>query len=159
MTNTNLKSSNGWPASKDPAEIGIKSFKVPGTNLKIRCAEKVAPLLIGLAAEFHETIEPIDKGTLDDWGYAFRMIRGSTDSLSNHSSGTAIDINANLHPLGRENTFSPENAAKCIALAKKYGCKWGGTYRNRKDEMHFEIALKRKQTKELIAKLGLVKDE
>ena len=120
-----LKSSNGWPASKDPAEIGIKSFKVPGTDLKIRCAEKVAPLLIGLASEFHETIEPIDKGTLDDWGYCFRMIRGT----------------------------------KCIALAKKYGCKWGGTYRNRKDDMHFEIALNPKQTKELIAKLGLVKDE
>lgn len=156
---TTLKSSNGWPASKDPAEIGIKSFKVPGTDLKIRCAEAVAPLLIGLAAEFHEKIEPIDKGTLDDWGYAFRMVRGSTDSLSNHSSGTAIDLNARLHILGKENTFSPENAAKCIALAKKYGCKWGGTYRNRKDDMHFEIALNRKQTKELIAKLGLVKDE
>ena len=154
-----LKSSNGWPASKDPAEIGIKSFKVPGTDLKIRCAEKVAPLLIGLAAEFHETIEPIDKGTLDDWGYCFRMIRGTTDSLSNHSSGTAIDLNARLHILGKENTFSPENAAKCIALAKKYGCKWGGTYRSRKDDMHFEIALNPTQTKELIAKLGLVKDE
>jgi hypothetical protein len=159
MTNTTLKSSNGWPASKDPAEIGIKSFKVPGTDLKIRCAEKVAPLLIGLASEFHETIEPIDKGTLDDWGYCFRMIRGTTDSLSNHSSGTAIDLNATKHPLGKENTFSPEDAAKCIALAKKYGCKWGGTYRNRKDDMHFEIALNPKQTKELIAKLGLVKDE
>ena len=159
MPSTILKSSNGWPASKDPAEIGIKSFKVPGTDLKIRCAEKVAPLLIGLASEFHETIEPIDKGTLDDWGYCFRMIRGTTDSLSNHSSGTAIDLNATKHPLGKENTFSPENAAKCIALAKKYGCKWGGTYRSRKDDMHFEIALNPTQTKELIAKLGLVKDE
>jgi hypothetical protein len=154
-----LKSSNGWPASKHPAEIGIKSFKVPGTDLKIRCAEKVAPLLIGLAAEFHETIEPIDKGTLDDWGYCFRMIRGTTDSLSNHSSGTAIDLNATKHPLGKENTFSPENAAKCVALADKYGCKWGGTYRSRKDDMHFEIALNPKQTKELIDKLGLAKNE
>ena len=150
-----LKSDNGWPASKDPAEIGIKSFKVPGTDLKIRCAQKVAPLLIGLAAEFHETIEPIDKGTLDDWGYAFRMIRGSTDSLSNHSSGTAIDLNATKHPLGKENTFSPEDAAKCIALADKYGCKWGGTYRNRKDDMHFEINLNPKQVIERITTLGL----
>lgn len=155
MPNTPLKSSNGWPASKDPADIGIKSFKVPGTDLKIRCAEAAAPLLIGLAAEFHETIEPIDKGTLDDWGYAFRMIRGSTDSLSNHSSGTAIDLNARLHILGKENTFSQEDAAKCIALAAKYGCKWGGTYRNRKDDMHFEICLTPKQAKERIAALGL----
>jgi hypothetical protein len=139
--------------------LGLNLLKYLALILKYGVLKRWHRFLLALAAEFHETIEPIDKGTLDDWGYAFRMIRGSTDSLSNHSSGTAIDINANLHPLGRENTFSPENAAKCIALAKKYGCKWGGTYRNRKDEMHFEIALKRKQTKELIAKLGLVKDE
>jgi hypothetical protein len=156
MTNTSLKSSNGWPASKDAEEIGIKSFKVPGTDLKIRCAEKVAPLLIGLASEFHETIEPIDKGTLDDWGYNFRIIRNSTDNiLSNHASGTAVDLNANLHPLGKENTFSAEDAAKCIALAAKWGCKWGGTYRNRKDDMHFEINLTPKQVKERITALGL----
>ena len=150
---------NGWPASKEQAEIGVKPFKVEGTSLKIRCAEKVAPLLINFAKEFNELIEPIEGGTFDDWGYAYRDVRGVVGKLSNHASGTAIDLNARLHILGKENTFSPENAAKCIALAKKYGCKWGGTYRNRKDDMHFEIALNPKQTKELIAKLGLVKDE
>ena len=149
-----LKSSNGWPASKDAAEIGIKSFKVPGTDLKIRVAEKVAPLLIGLASEFHETIEPIDKGTLDDWGYAFRMIRGSTDSLSNHSSGTAIDLNATKHALTHRNTFTSENMIKCKALAAKYGCKWGGDWK-RADEMHFEINLNPKQVIERITTLGL----
>ena len=151
-----LKSSNGWPASKDPAEIGIKSFKVPGTDLKIRCAKKAAPLLIGLAAEFHETIEPIDKGTLDDWGYAFRMIRGSTDSLSNHSSGTAIDVNAIKHPLGKRNTFTDKQEIIIRQIAAKYGCKWGGDWK-RADEMHFEIDLNRKQVKERIKALGLDK--
>ena len=150
-----LKSSNGWPASKDPAEIGIKSFKVPGTDLKIRCAEKVAPLLIGLASEFHETIEPIDKGTLDDWGYAFRMIRGSTDSLSNHSSGTAIDLNATKHPLAKVGTFEASKVPMIRALAKKYGLTWGGDYKNRKDEMHFEIALSPEKVRALITKLGI----
>jgi hypothetical protein len=156
MPDTPLKSSNGWPASKDPAEIGIKSFKVPGTDLKIRCAKKAAPLLIGLAAEFHETIEPIDKGTLDDWGYAFRMIRGSTDSLSNHSSGTAIDLNAIKHPLGKRNTFTDKQEIIIRQIAAKYGCKWGGDWK-RADEMHFEIDLNRKQVKERIKALGLDK--
>ncbi len=55
-----LTSYNGWPASKDPAEIGIKSYPVPGTKIKLRCAEAVAPLLVGFAAEFHALIEPID---------------------------------------------------------------------------------------------------
>ena len=112
-------------------------------------------MLVGFAAEFHATIEPIDEGSLDDWGYAFRMVRGSTDTLSNHSSGTAIDLNATKHPLGKENTFSKEDAAKCVALAAKYGCKWGGTYKARKDDMHFEINLNPKQVIERITALGL----
>jgi hypothetical protein len=71
-----LTSYNGWPASKDPAEIGIKSYAVPGTKRTLRCAEAVAPLLIGFAAEFHALIEPIDEGKWDEWGYAFRDVRG-----------------------------------------------------------------------------------
>ena len=85
-----LTSYNGWPANKEPAEIGIKSYAVPGTTLKLRCAEKVAPLLIGFAVEFHELIEPLDEGGLDDSGYCYRMVRGTTDKLSNHSSGLPL---------------------------------------------------------------------
>ena len=112
-------------------------------------------MLVGFAAEFHATIEPIDEGTLDSWGYAFRMVRGREDRLSNHSSGTAIDLNANAHPLGAQNTFAEGKALLIIQLAAKYGLKWGGTYRNRKDEMHFEICLTPKQAKERITALGL----
>jgi len=98
MTQT---SSNGWTASADPNEIGVKSYPVKGTKIKLRCASKCAPLLVGFAEEFHELIEPIDEGSLDDWGYCFRMVRGSLNNLSNHSSGTAIDLNASKHPLGK----------------------------------------------------------
>jgi hypothetical protein len=150
-----LKSDNGWPASQDPAIIGIKSYPVKGTKIKLRCAEKVAPLLVGFAAEFHEKIEPIDEGTLDDWGYCFRMVRGREDRLSNHSSGTAIDLNASKHPLGAENTFTPEKTEAVIALAAKWGLKSGLTYRQRKDPMHFEVCLTPKQAKERITALGL----
>ena len=150
-----LKSDNGWPASQDPLVIGIKSYPVKGTKIKLRCAEKVAPLLVGFAAEFHASIEPIDEGTLDDWGYCFRMVRGQTERLSNHSSGTAIDLNANIHKLGLENTFAEGKAELIIELAAKYGLRWGGTYRNRKDEMHFEVCLTPKQAKERITALGL----
>ena len=155
MPTTLLKSDNGWPASKDPAEIGIKSYPVKGTTIKLRCAEKVAPLLTGFAAEFHATIEAIDHGALDDWGYAFRMVRGREDRLSNHSSGTAIDLNASKHPLGAENTFTPEKTLAVLALAAKYGLKSGITYKLRKDPMHFEVCLSPKQVKERITALGL----
>lgn len=150
-----LKSSNGWPASKDPAEIGIKSYPIPGTGIKIRCAEKVSPLLVALCADFHKLVEPIDEGTLDSWGYAFRPIRGQTETLSNHSSGTAVDLNANDHPLGKRETFTMEQETIVRQIAAKYGCRWGGDYKNRADEMHFEISLTPKQAKERITALGL----
>ena len=145
---------NGWPASKDRAAIGIKSYTVPGTTVKLACAEKVAPLLIGFAAEFHKLIEPID-GSADDWGYCYRMVRGSTDKLSNHSSGTALDLNASKHALGKIGTFDAAKVPMIQALAKKYGLTWGGDYRGRKDEMHFELHLNREQASKLIIKLGL----
>jgi hypothetical protein len=150
-----LNSYNGWPASKDQAEIGIKSYPVPGTTIKLRCAEKVAPLLVGFAAEFHTLIEPIDTGGLDDWGYCFRMVRGTTDKISNHSSGTAIDLNATQHALGKVGTFEAGKVPMIRALAKKYGLTWGGDYKNRKDEMHFEVSLTPEKVTNLITKLGL----
>ena len=150
-----LFSSNGWPASNDRKEIGIKSYEVPGAKTKLACAEGAAPLLIGFAAEFHKLIEPIDEGTLDDWGYCFRMVRGTTDKLSNHSSGTAIDLNAPKHALGKVGTFPAEKVPMIRALATKYGLKWGGDYVTRKDEMHFELNLNPAKTAALIVKLGL----
>ena len=145
---------NGWPASKDQAEIGIKSYKVEGTSLKLRCAEKVEPLLLNFAKEFNELIEPLEGGALDDWGYCYRDVRGVPGKLSNHSSGTAIDLNATKHPLGKVGTFDAAKVPMIRALAKKYGLTWGGDW-TRKDEMHFEIALSPEKVRALIIKLGL----
>jgi len=150
-----ILSSNGWQASADPLEIAIKSYIVPGTKIKLRCSEGAAPLLVTFAAEFHEHIEPIDEGNLDDWGYAFRNIRGSANRLSNHSSGSAIDINATRHRLGHAGTFKPMQVVLIQALCKKYALRWGGNYVNRKDEMHYEIDLTPVKAAALIIKLGL----
>ena len=149
-----MQSYNGWPASKDSAEIGIVSIPIEGTKLKVRCAKAVAPLIAGFCKEFHELIEPIDEGALDDWGFAFRMVRNSTQTLSNHSSGTAIDLNATQHPLGKVGTFPAEKVPMIRALAKKYGMTWGGDYKGRKDEMHFEIALGEAKVAALIGSLN-----
>ena len=148
---------NGWPASKDQAEIGIKSYPVPGTMRKLRCASAVAPLLIGFAAEFHSLIEPIDDGTYDDWGFAYRDVRGVPGKLSNHASGTAIDLNATKHPLGQVGTFEATKVPMLRALAHKYGLTWGGDYKNRKDEMHFEISIDAVKAAALITKIQGVK--
>ena len=150
-----LKSYNGWTASKDQAEIGIKSYAIPGTQLKIRCAEAVAPLIVGFCTEFNKLIEELDDGQLDDWGYAFRDVRGVPGKLSNHASGTAVDLNARSHSLGKMGTFPIEKVPMLRALAKKYGLGWGGDYKNRADEQHFEVNISPKKVSELIKALGL----
>ena len=150
-----MQSHNGWKASKDATEIHIVSVPIEGTKVKVRCAKAVAPLIAGFCKEFHELIEPIDEGALDDWGYAFRMIRGSADKLSNHSSGTAIDLNATQHPLGKIGTFPAEKVPMIKALSKKYGLIWGGSENwKRRDEMHWEIGLSEAKVAALIGSLN-----
>jgi hypothetical protein len=83
------------------------------------------------------------------------MVRGTTDKLSCHSSGTAIDLNATKHPLGKAGTFPGEKIPMLRALAKKYGLKWGGDFKSRPDDMHFEVTITPAKAKELITKLGL----
>jgi hypothetical protein len=151
------KSQNGWQASKDQAEIKVKVFPIKGTEIKIRCNEIAGVILAAFAAEFHAQVEPIDEGKLDDWAYCYRPVRGTTDRLSNHSSGTAIDLNASKHPLGKEHTFTGIQEVKIKELVKKYGLRWGGSYKTRKDEMHFEIIETPEQVKLRINKLGLGK--
>ena len=148
-------SANGWPASKDPNEIHIKQFPVEGTDIKLRCNATCGPVLAAFAAQFHALVEPIDKGTLDDWGFAYRPIRGETTGLSNHSSGTAIDLNAVKHPLGKENTYTPEQRKTLDILCKKYGLRGGYTYKTRKDDMHFEIVETPEQVKARVIKMKL----
>ena len=150
-----MLSQNNWIASKDASEIDIVSIPIKGTTVKVRCAKAVAPLIAGFCAEFHGLIEPIDHGILDDWGFNFRMVRGSTDKLSNHSSGTAVDLNATKHPLGKSGTFPSEKVPMIRALAKKYGMMWGGDFRHRPDEMHFEITVSPAKAAELIGSLKL----
>jgi peptidoglycan hydrolase-like protein with peptidoglycan-binding domain len=77
------------------------------------------------------------------WNGSFnaRYIRGSTTRLSNHSWGTAFDINARWNRLGTVPALVGETGSvrELVALANKHGFWWGGHFK-RKDGMHFESA-------------------
>lgn len=135
-------SQNGYPANDRNL---VSSRLVPGTTRRLTVRNGPAgDLLLALAGEFDRTVENIDapQEVMDDWGYAERPIRGGT-TLSNHASGTAIDLNATQHPLGTNpaDNFTPAQiAAIRRALIRAQGCvRWGGDYTGRKDPMHFEI--------------------
>ena len=131
-------SSNGWKASANKNEIGVKNYMIEGTTRHFSMAKECAPVLAAFLADFHALVEPIDTGTFDDWGHYFRQVRGMK-KLSNHSSGTAVDINATKHALGLKHTFKPAQVATIKVLLAKYALGWGGNYKIRRDDMHFEI--------------------
>jgi hypothetical protein len=92
-----------------------------------------------LCQRFHAEVEKITVG--HSWGWAYRAIRGKTSGFSNHASGTAIDLNAPKHPIGKRNTFTSAQQSKIRAIIRLYDgvIRWGGDYKGRPDDMHFEI--------------------
>lgn len=133
------QSQNGYRANDIDR---TKTWTIPGTTRQVRLhAGDAGWLLVHFAAWFHKNVESIDRGQLDDWGYAERPIRGSSTTLSNHASGTAIDLNAVRHPLGVRGTFTGRQVKAIRSQLREYDgvIRWGGDYQNRADEMHFEI--------------------
>ncbi|HEY5881151.1 MAG TPA: M15 family metallopeptidase [Nakamurella sp.] len=130
----------------------IVTHRIPGTSVELQVNASAAPLLIGLAREFHRTVEPLVPG--DCWGYEYLTVRGS-ERMSFHSAGIAVDLNAPAHPFGRRGTFDAGRAELCRALAAKFGCRWGGDADRWVEEMHFELALSRRAAHRLADRLGL----
>lgn len=133
---------NGFLCSNDRAQIGVRTFTVPGTEVKVALRAETAPLLLEFMRWWHVTIEPINAPPIDDWGYAARSVRGST-SPSFHWAGIAVDVNATRHPLGKRGTVSKADHAKIVAKCNTLGLRWGGTYSSRADEMHAEVIVTR----------------
>lgn len=104
---------------------------------------KVAPgdvhyLFNWLCRRFDHDVESIRKD--HSWGWAYRPIRGSS-KVSNHAKAIAIDLNAPAHPLGKRGTFTPKQVLAIRAILRELDgvVRWGGDYRVRADEMHWEV--------------------
>lgn len=69
-----------------------------------------------------------------------RYIRGSRRTLSNHAWGAAIDVNADLNPLGTRPVLKghPGSTRELVDAFFQAGFFWGGWFDSRPDAMHFE---------------------
>lgn len=134
-------SQNGWSASANLKTRVIEP--VEGVKLRVRDDDDVAYALGYVAAQWHKRVESLVGKVTDDWGFAFRANRNDPDSLSNHSSGTAIDLNAVQHPNGvaTSRTFSAKEAAEIREIVAEFdgALRWGGDYRGTPDAMHVEV--------------------
>ena len=70
-----------------------------------------------------------------------RFIRGSRTRLSNHSYGSAIDINVPWNPLAATPALKGKKGSvrDLVPIANSCGLYWGGHF-SRQDGMHFELA-------------------
>lgn len=145
------RSQNGWPVIDSTR---VRVWRVPGPDgrpLRYRDGSEVLLpaargaagfLLTHHAAWYHVHVEPLNSQLQrDDWGWAPRTIRGSS-TISNHASGTAVDLNATVHPLGVA-TRATFNARQVATMHKRLRwlrvLRWGGDYVNRPDGMHHEL--------------------
>jgi hypothetical protein len=74
-------------------------------------------------------------------GWVPRFIRGSQTVLSNHSWGTAFDINVPWNMLGTVPALKGKKGSvrELVEIAVQHGFFWGGWFSTRADGMHFEI--------------------
>lgn len=158
-----IQSQNGYIAGRLDL---TKVYTIPGTKVKMRLREgDVAEVLLYLAERFDNEVEDIDtvgsypadpapniagsrpSGEDDDWSWAVRNVRDSTTVVSNHASGTAMDLNATQHPRGVHNTFTAEQIRRVRRILAdlvdtvtgRCVVRWGEDFKTVVDGMHFEI--------------------
>lgn len=147
---------NGWPASKTLATRVIEPVK--GCKLRVADDDTVVEIFNYLVKQFHARVDDVTKPhPADDWGYNYRANVNNPSQLSNHSSGTAIDLDATEHPnkVATHRTFTPKQIAEVHQILDELGglVRWGGDYTNTPDAMHFELLYGPKKTKEIWAKI------
>lgn len=163
------KSENGWPVIESQSDRNLTVIRIPGTGtpgIPLRVQKDCAPLLAYVASRVHKEITDLRKGnkpgkTQDEGGYNYRKI-GNSNRYSNHSSGTAIDLNWQLFPMFKRRMNKKQRAA-ALALEAELSevIRWGGSYRpSNVDEMHWEIrpGVTKAEVKAFIKAKGIRKD-
>ena len=135
-----LTSKQCWLKYGDPEQSGkhMVTWQVPATlqrgNIpkKVYCnKDLVAPLQVAFT-------NLVDRGLVDqlhtwDGCFCIRAKRGSK-SMSLHSWGVAVDVNASTNQMGHQPTLTPAFVA-CFTDA---GLEWGGNW-STPDGMHFQL--------------------
>lgn len=126
--------------------------RAPISTAKWLVHRELAPILQHIITTAEQRGYLFDHGptdTDDDWGYAYRKIRGS-NTWSNHSGGTAVDIDAQEYPPGQKRRQPP---SWLIFLFAQWGWSYGGEFGN-PDPMHFEFRGTVEKARLLVAMLA-----
>lgn len=106
---------------------------------RVRVHRLIEAQFVGLWQAW-EDAELLDRVVSFHGTFVPRLVRGGK-TLSNHSFGSAFDINLKANRLGHVPALvgEPGSVRELVPLANKFGFYWGGHFR-RRDGMHFEAA-------------------
>jgi hypothetical protein len=156
---------NGWSVIPRWGHPMLDTKFIPGTSRRITMRKDVLPYFLAFAADYHKWIAPIDTGTFDDWSYHPPRTGRASNKISDHSSGTALDLNATREGAQRaSNKQWWARAQKKRALRRLrniYGLlAWGGDYKNFYDPMHWYLKpySNINQVREAMKRLGITPD-
>jgi hypothetical protein len=145
----------------DPTDTNPEGIKITDDWVHKNIIHVTVPQLVGVSnapkngsVRIHEKLQDQFTAMFDAWereglmkhvrtwngSFVPRFIRGSRSRLSNHSWGTAFDLNVQWNSLGSQGALKGQvGSVRELALtACEHGFYWGGWYRTRLDLMHFE---------------------
>ena len=123
---------NGWPNCSRSNMVTL----VRRDGLRLPVHREIADL-VSILMDLTELAGRYNIVPSWTWGFACRAIAG-TNQPSNHSWGTAVDINAPVNPRKRPLTTNIPRSVR--ELWKANGFRWGGDYQTSvPDAMHFEF--------------------
>lgn len=138
-------SANSWPAS--PALL-TRTILVDGVPFRVADDRDVETVFVYLLTRYAAEVEPLDPAQCG--GFNYRPNRNNPSQLSNHSSGTAVDVNSLKHPNGADvhATFTRAQIDAVHAILASVPelsevVHWGGDWLRVNalvpDGMHFEL--------------------
>jgi hypothetical protein len=124
----------------DWEEKNIVLVDIPQLDRKMRFHRLAAPLFVNMFKEW-EAAGLMKRILTYDGSFYPRFQRGS-NQLSNHSWGTAMDINADYNGLNVTPKLLGQTGCvrELVEIANNNSIYWGGHF-SRPDGMHFEIGL------------------
>jgi len=121
-------STNGYEVLDNPAwgDSRLRDGIVPGVGTKLWVREELWPLFASLIRDYHNTIKHVHVSD----GYDYRSIRTGS-AWSDHSSGSAVDINGDAEGATGTSPMSwwksAGRAVKAARLKRRYKVLyWGG---------------------------------
>ncbi len=135
----NIRITNDWETD-NIIDVAVPQLRKVNGESSMQFHKLGANQLIKLWADW-ETAGLLHFVRSWDGSFDARFVRGSQTTLSNHSFGSAFDINVAWNEFGDEPALVGQKGStrELVAIANANGFYWGGHF-SKQDGMHFEVA-------------------